>query len=181
MGRSIKQGLDYFSLSTSYFFNTRESHILRHYGPAGSLIILFVLTRVFHNSYYVEYDGILREQVAFHLSVDETLVDEVIQRAIELGIFDRGKFDNDGILTSEDIQENYIFATDRRKCQIDPAHLLVDADACKRRVAAKNKLLSSNSATTRKKKTTSSTRKTTKKLTLKSLENNDENDFDEVV
>lgn len=138
MPRPHKVGLDYFPL---YVTLPELEYIKGLYGMIGVQVIISLWQKIYQkNGYYIEYDNM--SSVIFSNEFGEQLercfpsknkqrweiYDEIVHRAFEDGVFDKAMFDEYGILTSQRIQELYVFVKKKRAEElIDERYLLLSA------------------------------------------------------
>lgn len=116
MARPTKEGLDYYSFDVNFFSNRKIRKIMRACGPSSPTILICLLCNIYKNKgYYIEWDEELPFDIADYVGVSEGAVKEVIKKAIDVGFFDKGMFENLKIITSEGIQERFIEGTKKRK------------------------------------------------------------------
>lgn len=116
MARPIKQGLDYFPMDV---VSGNKYDILEgKFGTIAFAVMVKVMQFIYgENGYFCEWN----EAVSFGFrrrncpDVDINVINDIIMYAITIGIFDEGKFNEYGILTSEDIQSRYAEAKKRSK------------------------------------------------------------------
>ena len=140
MARPVKKGLDYFPLYVDIFDNEKVAAISGEFQLKGEIIVIKLLCAVYRNGYYYEWSEMNRMYLLRQLpGVSSGLLEQVVQRLVKWGFFDRSLFDSPGVLTSRRIQEHYFAATLRRKSAIDRTqypYLLIptpekDVSACK--------------------------------------------------
>ena len=130
MARPIKEGLDYLPLDVDFFENPKIETIAEDYGCAGECIILRLFCKIYDNGAYIKCNDLLIKPLAKHTGTSAEIVNNVIKSAIEYEIFDKGKFEQYGVLTSKGIQERYLFAKKRSKgSDIPEEFLLSETDA----------------------------------------------------
>ncbi|WP_279195165.1 DUF4373 domain-containing protein [Holdemania massiliensis] len=113
MGRQTKKGLDYFPLDV--VLDTKLSLIKAEFGLLGFGIVIRLFQYIYaENGYYMEWSQDVALMFASNEQVGVNVVSEVINACLKRGIFDQNKFKEFGILTSNDIQERYLEATNRR-------------------------------------------------------------------
>ena len=94
MARPLKQGIDYFPLSVDFLRDIKVRKIKRACGPYTVEILLCLLDEV---------------------GAKEGLVEETVNKAVQVGFFNQEKFNEYKILTSNGIQKRYLEATKKRK------------------------------------------------------------------
>ncbi len=119
----FKQGLDYYAHSIGMTTGVRMSSIRRQYGSVGVDVWLTVLDLIYKDrGYYLAYGQFERSDVLWEISgrlrgkdsPDEETVGKIIDELIREGFFDLD-LAYQGILTSEQIQEQFYLSTLKRK------------------------------------------------------------------
>ena len=129
MARIKKQGLDYFPLDTDFMQQRAVRRLMKQQGDRAFTVLLSALSAIYGGEgYYVRIDPTFYEDLATGLfDTDERQVESILQTAIEAGIFDERLFREHGILTSAQIQEQYLFCAKRRKKRpLDERYRLVE-------------------------------------------------------
>ena len=130
MGR-IKQGLDYFPLSTSFMHDRTIRRAMKQEGDVALVTYVETLSFIYSGKgYYVSAGEEFYEELADVLyHTDQEKVKRIIDLFVKNGLFDTEQFCRHGILTSADIQRQYLFITKRRSGKlIEPAYCLLDAE-----------------------------------------------------
>lgn len=129
MCRIKKRGLDYFPIDIDFMQNRLVRRIMKREGE-GSLATLFgALSCIYGGEgYYVRADELFYEDISTSLYNQTTSdVKRILALAAEYGIFHPGLFSEFGILTSSEIQKQYLFSTKRRKSSaIEERYNLID-------------------------------------------------------
>jgi hypothetical protein len=125
MARPQKEGIDYFSLDCQ--FNDKVKLIQAEFGPVGIGILVKLWQKIYgEKGYYTAWDNDVALVFAQDCKAGANVVKEVVSACLRRGIFDREKFEQHHILTSEGIQERYAEATERRTVQkINELYLLI--------------------------------------------------------
>ena len=150
MPRIKKQGLDYFPLNTDFIHDRLVRRIMKREGDAALAVLIEAFSYIYAGEgYYVHADSLFYEDLSANMyekTADD--VKRIIALAAEYGIFDATLFSEHGVLTSVDIQHQYLFSTKRRSAsKIDPAYNLMpeaedcsaeasDTDACEEEASA---------------------------------------------
>lgn len=128
MARPIKLGLDYFPFEVDFFEDDKTELISAEFGNKGELVMLRLLSLIYKNGYFYEWN----EEKALLLAkrvgngCTGALVDEIVSRLAMRSFFDERVLRSFGVLTSERIQENYLAAVSRRvKVEIIQEYCLV--------------------------------------------------------
>lgn len=132
MARIKRRGLDYFPLSTDLIHDRIVRRIMKREGDGALSTLIGALSYIYAGEgYYVRADELFYEDLSaclYQQSTDD--VRRILRLAVEYGIFDADLFGKYGILTSADIQSQYIFSTKRRKASaIEADFRLVDETA----------------------------------------------------
>jgi len=131
MPRIKKQGLDYFPLNTDFIHDRLVRRIMKREGDASLSVLIEVLSYIYSGeSYYVCADALFYEDLSSNL-YEKTSDDirRIVSLAVEYGIFDAALHAKYGILTSADIQRQYLFSTKRRNVShLDPAYCLISEE-----------------------------------------------------
>lgn len=130
MARIKKRGLDYFPLNTDFIHDRLVRRIMKREGDAALAVLVEVLSYIYADEgYYVRVDNLFYEDLSANLYEKSSGdVKRIVELAVEYGVFDSSLFDQYGILTSEDIQRQYLFSTKRRNLsQLEPAYCLLDS------------------------------------------------------
>ena len=131
MPRIKKRGLDYFPINTDFIHDRLVRRIMKREGDAALSVLLEVLTYIYAGEgYYVSADTLFYEDLSANLyekSADD--VKRIVALAVEYGIFDSLLFSRHGILTSADIQRQYLFSTKRRSVsQLEADYCLLNSE-----------------------------------------------------
>lgn len=123
MGR-IKQGLDYFPLNTDFMHDRVVRRVMKREGDSAFTILLYTLSYIYSGEgYYLLADGDFCDELSDQLfTTDNDHVRRVLCLFVEYGFFDPSLYDRYHILTSPDIQRQYLFITKRRSRR----HILPD-------------------------------------------------------
>ncbi|MDD3036499.1 DUF4373 domain-containing protein [Bacteroides sp.] len=115
MGR-IKQGLDYFPLNTDFINERVVRRIMKREGDSAFTILLYALSYIYSGEgYYVRADNEFYDELSDQLfNTDNDTVHRVLELAAEYGFFDSDIYKQYHVLTSADIQRQYLFITKRR-------------------------------------------------------------------
>lgn len=131
MSRIKKRGLDYFPMNTDFIHNRLVRRVLKREGDTALGVLLQTLCSIYSGEgYYVAADTLFYEDLADCFYAQEAAdVERIIRYAVECGIFDAAIFDEHRILTSADIQRQFLFITKRRTASpIDARYNLVPSE-----------------------------------------------------
>ena len=127
MGR-IKQGLDYFPLNTDFMHVRVVRRVMKREGDSAFTILLYTLSYLYSGEgYYIHVDDDFYDELSDQLfSTDNDSVRRVLRLFVEYGFFDSSLYERYGILTSADIQRQFLFITKRRsRRHISPDYCLL--------------------------------------------------------
>lgn len=129
MSRIKKRGLDYFPLNTDFLHDRLVRRIMKREGDGAFAILLGAFSCIYADEgYYVCADELFYEDLSACL-YEKTAADvkRILALSVEYGIFSAALFEKYGILTSAEIQRQYLFSTKRRKSSvIDARYCLID-------------------------------------------------------
>jgi hypothetical protein len=113
MARPVKSGLDYFSMDCN--FNSKFKIFIAKYGNEGLGIWLRITQHIYFNKgYYMKYDEDNLLVLSDELRISYEFLEEILMYLLDKEIFDKTMFEEQKIITSERIQENFVEATKRR-------------------------------------------------------------------
>ena len=112
VGRNGKIGLDYFSHSTKP--SEEEDILFSSQGLEGKGLYYTMQEKIFENGYFFKLDNI-RTQKILSYGIDKNYLSNFLQIAFDLEIYNKHLFEEHQILTSKQIQLDYLFACKRRK------------------------------------------------------------------
>ena len=116
MGRPVKQGIDCFPLDVGFFSDIKTRKISRACGSQSASILICLLCNIYRtNGYYISWNDDIAFVIAEEVGVTEDAVNDVVDKALQVGFFNQDLFDKYKILTSVGIQQRYIVATYQRK------------------------------------------------------------------
>ena len=116
MARPVKEGLDYYPLNADFMSDIKVRRLIRSFGSKSIGVVIALLGMIYGDKgYYI----LLNDDVAFIISEqtleDEDLVNQIINKLIEIEFFDKNLYEKHRVLTSKGIQKRFISATERRK------------------------------------------------------------------
>ena len=111
MARIKKKGLDYFPMGVEFVGSREVRRLVKREGEGAYMVLSFLISDLYGGEgYYLPVDEDYYEDLADRLFTMETDdVRRIVKSTIELGIFDNEMFMTHGILTSADIQRQYLF------------------------------------------------------------------------
>lgn len=127
MPAKLKPGLEYFSVDVDLFSNYEVRVLIKEFGmEAVSMLIKLKIDIYKYEGYFFVCNGKSIFSLAESLNTEEETIWKFIRKCVELEIFDAFKFEQFNILTSKEIQQNYLFATKRRKANDIISDYLID-------------------------------------------------------
>lgn len=127
MARSKKSGLDYFSVDVNAVKEIKMMKII-HLGSGLKTVgfYFFMLSYIYEKGYYIHFteDLCFLVSVQMKISIEETKA--LLNECLTFGLFDMNLYQNEGILTSEEIQRYYmrIINSCKRKAELEKYNLL---------------------------------------------------------
>lgn len=131
MARPKKKGLDYFPLEVYVFENEKLFDVQNEYGPLGEAVYLRLLCMVYKNGYYYQFESIdrlasfLMKNIGNRWMIDKNQIIEIIRYLGNSNLFDRQLLEIN-VLTSKEIQIQYLKIRERRNFKIDEYKLIDD-------------------------------------------------------
>lgn len=116
MANAPKKGLDYFFLSVDFLDDIKVRKIMKACGGQSVSVLIALLSRIYRfDGYFMTWDADVRFLVADSVGTKELLVQEIVNKAVDVGFFDAKIYKDRKILTSNGIQKRYFNAVSRRK------------------------------------------------------------------
>lgn len=131
MARIKRKGLDYFPLDTTFIHNRLVRRLLKAQGDAALSVLIGTLGYIYAGEgYYIEANADLYADLSndlFETSVEQ--VEAMLRTAVDYGIFHAEMFEQYGILTSEEVQRQYLYCIKRRSVkELRPEFRLIDVE-----------------------------------------------------
>ena len=116
MARAAKEGLDYFPLDVGIFEDEKIEAIAGEFGIKGELAVIKLLCAIYKKGYFILWDDLSQATLLKRLpGVSKEMLNQIVNRLVLWGFFDKELFDSVKVLTSENIQATFFEATKRRK------------------------------------------------------------------
>ncbi len=114
MPRPTKEFLDYFPF---YCRGDERIDVLKaKKGMIGFGVYISLLIKLYgEKGYYLNWNENICCIFSNNVGVSETEVSEIVSLLINVGLFDKDIYEKYSVLTSKEIQENYLFAITKRK------------------------------------------------------------------
>ncbi|MDO5016553.1 MAG: DUF4373 domain-containing protein [Eubacteriales bacterium] len=128
MARASGAGLLYFPLDC--VLDDKFDLIEAEFGLKGFAVVVKLYQRIYgQDGYYCEWNDDIGMLFSKTINEDRTLVSDIVNRAVDRGLFSEEKLRKYQILTSRGIQKQYFESTSRRKnVSVIREYLLVNAD-----------------------------------------------------
>lgn len=128
MARPKKQGLDYFTKNVNFYQDIKIRKLIRHKGIQAVSVYDILLCQIYAVGYYLKWDDDLPFIIAELSDLEEDYINEVINYALSISLFDQSVYDKYNVLTSHGIQERFFdfCSVAKRKVSDDLPYLLVD-------------------------------------------------------
>ena len=128
MTRIKKRGLDYFPIDIDFMNNRLVRRIMKREGEGALATLMCTFSCIYGGEgYFVLADELFYDDISaglYNQSAED--VKRILGLAIEYGIFHAGIFGQYGILTSGEIQSQYLFSTKRRKSSVIDERFQID-------------------------------------------------------
>lgn len=131
MARIQKRGLDYFPVNSDFIHDRSVRRLMKREGDIALAVLIEAFSYLYGGEgYYVCADRLFCEDISFGLfDTDVEDVERIIRSAVECGLFDSRLFEEHGVLTSADIQRQYLLCVRKRTAvRIEPAYCLLSED-----------------------------------------------------
>ena len=116
MARMPKIGLDFFGLDVNFLSHIKVRRIVRACGLKSVPVLIQLLSNIYkYKGYYIEWNEDECFAIADDIGIAERAVQEIVNKSLQVGLFNSEMFNNYGILTSERIQDQYPTAVSKRK------------------------------------------------------------------
>lgn len=108
MARPPKCGLSYFPIDTGFFDDSKTLEIMDACGAQSISVLVYLLCNIYEKEgYYIRWDNGQSLLTARNLGIKRGAVQEVVDKATQVGFFDSGIYEKFEILTSRGIQKRY--------------------------------------------------------------------------
>jgi hypothetical protein len=139
MARPRKTGLDYFPFDVDFFNDEKIVAIAGEFGLKGEITVVKLLCAVYRNGYFIVWSDMLKMKMLHSLpGVSAELLDQIVNRLVKWGFFDKPLFDSVRVLTSRGIQRRFFNSTKRRLDYDDLPYKIIDEEethkACKEKL-----------------------------------------------
>lgn len=116
MARPTKEGIDYFPLDVDVFEDEKIEAIAGEFGLKGEIAVIKLLCAIYKKGYFILWNDLTQATLLKRLpGVSKEMLNQIVNRLVKWGFFDKQLFDSVEVLTSENIQATYFEATKRRK------------------------------------------------------------------
>ncbi|WP_254563185.1 DUF4373 domain-containing protein [Dyadobacter diqingensis] len=125
MAAPNKTGLDYFPFDVDFFEDEKLEAISGEFGLKGEMATVKLLCAVYKNGYFVVWNNLFQMKLLKRLpGITPELLEQIVNRLVLWGFFDKSLFDSAKVLTSKGIQSRYFEATKRRKSTLSLIYVI---------------------------------------------------------
>ena len=115
MARPRKTGLDYFPFDVDFFEDEKMVAIAGEFGIKGEITAVKLLCAVYRNGYFMEWNELLKMKMLRSLpGIGPELLEQIVNRLVKWGFFDKALFDSARVLTSKGIQRRFLNSAKKR-------------------------------------------------------------------
>lgn len=128
MARPRKTGLDYFPFDVDFFDDEKIVAIAGEFGLKGEITAIKLLCAVYRNGYFAEWNEMLKMKMLRYLpGISSELLEQIVDRLVKWGFFDKTLFHSAKVLTSVGIQRRFFSASRKRIKTRENPYLLISA------------------------------------------------------
>ena len=129
------KGVDYFPFSIDFFEDNKIALIEAEFGSNAVVVLMKIFCKIYRNGFFCEWtpdDCMLFARKMMNGTTSEN-VQNIVDKALARGLFDRSSYERFEILTSVDVQKQFFLIAGRRKeVRIDKKdYLLIDVSPYK--------------------------------------------------
>ena len=119
-----KHGLGFFPISSNMVHNRVVKRVMKKEGDGALAVLLIILSNIYSDKgYYVKVDEWFYDDVASNLfNIDTDDVKRIVMLTVEYDLFNKQMFEKYQILTSWEVQWQYVYSLRRRVL----THLIAD-------------------------------------------------------
>lgn len=128
MPRNADKGLSYAYLDVNMLSDRKVKRLRRRAGKEAPFIFIALLSMIFREGYYIEWDEDTIIDLSEITGYDESYITNVVNCCLDVELLSRKMFDQFGVITSFGIQRRYSSACQKmkRKSMIDKFSLMED-------------------------------------------------------
>lgn len=125
----MKTGLDYFPFDIDFFEDEKIEFVSALYGPEAELMIIKLLTRVYRQGYFLEWDEDQALLFSKRVNISIENVNNIVAELLKREFFNKKIYSKYQVLTSRGIQKRFFDAAKRRKgLEVVKEYLLVNVN-----------------------------------------------------
>ena len=106
-GRKINKGLSYFPVDINMFTDMKIRKLIKYQGGKGVTVYTCLLCCIYKEGYYIKWDNELPFTISELTGFEEAYVLEVLKCCLNVGLFSKGLFDTNQVISSVGIQHRY--------------------------------------------------------------------------
>ena len=127
---SSSMGLDYFNIDINIFSDGKILKLMNRYGPVGFISYITILTHVYANGYYLEYNiedttQLLLSRIGGKYFSGKNKIQELILYLAHIDLIDMGML-HQQVVTSKGIQKRFLKMTKKRQNQDLSKYWIID-------------------------------------------------------
>lgn len=108
MARPSRRGLGYFPFDTDFLDDRKIRRLSQKFKNEGVMTYIAALCEIYStNGYYIPFLPETCFDIGFSIHLEEKEVEEILLYCVEIRLFDRERFEQNGVLTSRGIQARY--------------------------------------------------------------------------
>ena len=107
MARPKKENLDYFPFDADFFWDIKISRLKAQFGTDGICVYLFILCRIYKNSYYIELNDDLVLDITERFSFSESKTRQIINCLLSRSLLVSIPVESVKMLSATSIQRRY--------------------------------------------------------------------------
>lgn len=130
MSRIAEVGLEYTYLDVNILSDRKIRRLKRRAGKAAPYIYIALLTAIFKEGYYIQWDEDAILDITDATDYEEEFVANAVSACLEVGLFSKKMYEDYQILTSVGIQRQYnlVCQKSKRKSKVNEFSLLIPSE-----------------------------------------------------
>lgn len=131
-GRPPKQGIEFSGWSTDVFEDSKIDRLMDGQGLSGFVVYFYLCQRAYAlHGYYLPWTGENAASAARRIGggIRSKTVQDTVGLCLRIGLFDRMRYEEHGILTSRGLQRGFVPVLHKRRCKtVIAEYWLLDAE-----------------------------------------------------
>lgn len=126
-GRPHSQGLKYFALDVDFFKNKKIQELTEIHQSNGPIFFLQLLSYIYTAGNHLKWDRLTIRDFRKNNEWSQEQMTSMLQSVLDVGLLDKDLYNRYQVLTSDGIQERYLYSTKKREKVIYiQEYLLID-------------------------------------------------------